>query len=364
MSDSTIDLTALKQSIRRWAGELGFQQARVCGADLGSAEQRYRQWLEKGYAGDMEYLWRHGSKRTRPAELVPGTRSIVSVRMDYLPADDDPWKVLRDPQLAYISRYALGRDYHKMMRNRLQQLARRIQESAGPFGYRAFVDSAPVLERPIAQLAGIGWNGKHTLTVSRSAGCWFFLGELYTDLPLPPDEPERDHCGRCQACLEICPTGAIVAPYELDARRCISYLTIEFKGSIPEPLRPLMGNRIYGCDDCLLVCPWNRFATTTRESDFQPRNGLDSRRLVELLRWSEDEFLKRLEGSPIRRIGHPQWLRNIAVALGNGSPGPEVILALQERLSYPSGLVREHVQWALAQLTGSERRAEGESGSP
>ncbi len=297
----------------------------------------------------MGFMAEHGLKRSRPELLVAGTRRIISVRMNYLPDNDDPQAVLNNSRQAYISRYALGRDYHKLMRNRLQKLARRIEERVGPFGYRAFVDSAPVMEKPLAEKAGLGWIGKHSNIVNRRAGSWFFLGELYTDLPLPVDPPERDHCGRCSACIDLCPTRAIIAPYRVDARLCISYLTIEHRGAIPLSLRPLIGNRIYGCDDCLLACPWNRFAAIAEESDFLPRNGLDSALLIELFQWSEAQFLKRLEGSPIRRLGHTRWLRNIAVALGNFKPDHNVTSALQTNSSHKEEIVREHVQWALAQ---------------
>jgi epoxyqueuosine reductase len=299
--------------------------------------------------GEMAYMARHGSKRSRPQELVPGTLRIISVRMDYLPADDNPQAILDDPEKAFISRYALGRDYHKLMRNRLQKLAHLIEAEVGPFGYRAFVDSAPVLERALADKAGLGWTGKHSNLVNRQAGSWFFLGELYTDLPLPVDTPEADHCGRCSRCIEVCPTQAIVAPYQVDARRCISYLTIELDGPIPESLRPLLGNRIFGCDDCLMACPWNRFARPASEEDFSPRNGLDSATLESLFAWDEATFLKRLEGSPIRRIGHLRWLRNIAVALGNAPTTTSTVEALKSRQDHSSELVREHVSWALDQ---------------
>ena len=344
-----IDFTVLAQHIKRWARELGFAAAGITDTELPQTEQRLQAWLEKGYHGEMDYMARHGSKRTRPAELVPGTRRIISVRMDYLPQEPDPRLILEDPGAAFISRYALGRDYHKVMRARLKKLAQRIESAAGPFGYRAFVDSAPVMEKPLAARAGLGWVGKHSNLLARDAGSWFFLGELYTDLPLPVDQPTTDHCGSCQACIEICPTRAIVAPYVVDARRCISYLTIELHGPIPMELRPLMGNRIYGCDDCQQCCPWNRFAQTTAESDFTPRHGLDRATLLQLFAWTEAEFLKRTEGSPIRRIGHERWLRNIAVALGN-SGDPACLPLLQERLNDDSPLVREHVEWAIERL--------------
>jgi len=345
---TTTDYQALAKQIRQWGAMLGFQQVGFADTDLTLAEQHLHQWLDHGMHGNMEYMASHGLKRSRPAELVPGTLRIISVRMDYLPPNDDPEAVLADSEHAFISRYALGRDYHKLMRNRLQKLANRIEAAVGPFGYRAFVDSAPVLERALAEKAGLGWTGKHSNIVNRQAGSWFFLGELYTTLPLPVDQPEADHCGRCTACIDICPTRAIIAPYQVDARRCISYLTIELDGPIPEELRPLMGNRIYGCDDCLMACPWNRFATAADEADFSPRNGLDNATLRSLFAWDEETFLKRLEGSPIRRIGHQRWLRNIAVALGNARTSAETIAALNSRNDDPSELVREHVCWALA----------------
>lgn len=294
---------------------------------------------------------RHGSKRSRPEELQPGTLRIISARMDYLPPSGaDAESVLADASLGYISRYALGRDYHKVLRSRLQKLAQRIDEAAGPFNYRAFADSAPVLEKALAQKAGLGWIGKHTNLINQHAGSWFFLGELYTDLPLPVDDAlTQNHCGTCRACLDVCPTQAIIGPYQLDARRCISYLTIELRGPIPVEFRPLIGNRIYGCDDCQLCCPWNRFARPAGESDFSPRAGLDAPQLVELFAWSEEEFLRRTEGSAIRRIGYECWLRNIAVALGNAPSAPSIIAALQARADHASGMVREHVRWALAQ---------------
>jgi epoxyqueuosine reductase len=340
---------ALARQIKNWAQELGFAACGITDTELDEAEAHLHDWLADGLHGEMDYMARHGSKRSRPAELVPGTRRIISVRMDYLPPEGAAADtVLNIPTAGYVSRYALGRDYHKVLRRRLQQLADRIEERVGPFGYRAFVDSAPVLEKPLAQKAGLGWIGKHTNLLARDAGSWFFLGELYTDLPLPPDAPGEEHCGSCRACIDICPTQAITAPYRLDARRCISYLTIELHGPIPEPLRPLIGNRIYGCDDCQLVCPWNRFARLTQESDFAPRHDLDAPRLIDLFAWSESEFLARTEGSAIRRIGHERWLRNIAVALGNAPGGPEVLAALHARADHPSALVREHVAWAIA----------------
>lgn len=349
-TQNNFDSAALIAQIRQWGRDLGFQQVGIADTELSEAEAQLHRWLQHGYHGDMEYMARHGNKRSRPAELEPGTVSVISARMDYLPQTGiDPWELLQDSNLAYVSRYALGRDYHKLMRKRLQQLAMRIGEHIGEFGYRVFVDSAPVLEKPLAQKAGLGWVGKHSNLLHREAGSWFFLGEIYTDLPLPPDSPVGEHCGTCQACIDICPTAAIVAPYVVDARRCISYLTIEHKGSIPESLRPLMGNRIYGCDDCQLVCPWNRFASLTEEADFSPRHHLHAPALLELFSWDEATFLANTEGSPIRRIGHEAWLRNIAVALGNTESSKVIITALQQRLNHSSPLVQEHVRWALSQ---------------
>ena len=349
MSLSTQDLASLAQSIKDWGRELGFQQVGITGVELGEHEGHLQRWLDAGYQGEMDYMAAHGSKRSHPDELVPGTLRVISLRMDYLPGDSRMAKVLGEPEKAYVSRYALGRDYHKLIRKRLQHLAERIEQAIGPFNYRAFVDSAPVLEKAIAEQAGLGWIGKNTLVLNRKAGSYFFLGELFVDAPLPVDPPHgSEHCGRCTACLDICPTAAFVAPYQLDARRCISYLTIEFKGSIPEDLRPLIGNRVFGCDDCQMVCPWNRFARSTAEGDFQPRHGLDNTELAELFRWSEDEFLSRTEGSPLRRAGYERWLRNLAVGLGNAPSSIPVLEALRLRREHPSALVREHVEWALA----------------
>lgn len=348
-TDSTYALAELKADITRWAAELGFQQLGVSDVDLAEAETRLNEWLRRGLHGEMEYMHKHGEKRSRPARLVPGTVRVISVRMDYLPDERGQATNLLDHQSkAYVSRYALGRDYHKVVRRRLQRLADRIQQSIGAFGYRAFVDSAPVLEKPIAQKAGLGWIGKHTNVINKEAGSWFFLGELYTDLPLPVDVPADDHCGTCAACIDICPTNAIVAPYTLDATRCISYLTIELRGAIPTEFREAIGNRIYGCDDCQLCCPWNKFARPTAEGDFAPRHKLDSAGLTELFAWSEAEWLERTAGSPIRRIGYERWLRNIAVALGNARTTPDVIAALESRLDDASELVAEHVRWALS----------------
>lgn len=338
----------LASLIKGWGLALGFQQIGIASLDLSEAEAHLERWLAQGYQGEMSYMARHGRKRSRPAELLPGTGSVISARLEYLPEVPSlTWQRLGDPRTGFISRYALGRDYHRVLHQRLRQLARQISERVGDFGYRAFVDSAPVMEKPLAQRAGLGWIGKHTNLINRSAGSWFFLGELYTDLPLPPDVPARDHCGRCRACLVACPTGAILAPYQLDARRCISYLTIELRGPIPVGLRPLIGNRIFGCDDCQLVCPWNRFAQLSREADFQPRHGLDQTALTALFAWSEGEFLRRTEGSAIRRVGYLGWLRNLAVALGNAPPDPAVTAALLHHQGHPSELVREHVAWAL-----------------
>ncbi|NEX20870.1 tRNA epoxyqueuosine(34) reductase QueG [Thiorhodococcus mannitoliphagus] len=344
----------LAEHIKTWGKALGFQQVGITDTRLHAAESRLREWLDAGHHGSMDYMARHGTKRSRPAELVPGTLTVVSARMDYMPEHlAEVRHALDDPSQAFVSRYALGRDYHKVLRRRLQHLAERIAARIGPFGYRVFVDSAPVMEKPLAEKAGLGWIGKHTNLIHPRAGSWFFLGELYTDLPLPVDTPTGDHCGRCHACLDVCPTEAIIAPYQLDARRCISYLTIEHKGSIPEDLRPHLGNRIYGCDDCQLVCPWNRFAGSSREEDFLARHGLDTATLIDLFSWDEATFFQRAEGSAIRRLGHERWLRNIAVALGNGPATTQAVSALRSRHSHPSPLVREHVEWALQRLSGS-----------
>lgn len=343
------DYVALRGDITRWASDLGFGAVGIAGIDLPADEAHLLDWLAQGQHGAMAYMAAHGVKRSRPDELAPGTLRVISVRMDYWPEQAaEPWSVLADGHRGYVARYALGRDYHGLMRKRLQKLADRIQAAIGPFGYRAFADSAPVLEKALARNAGLGWIGKHTLLLSRDAGSYFFLGELYTDLPLPVDEPASAHCGTCTRCIEVCPTQAITGPYQLDAKRCISYLTIELKGSIPEDLRAPMGNRIFGCDDCQLVCPWNKFAQVATEADFAPRHSLDGAKLVELFGWSEEEFLKRTEGMAIRRTGYEGWLRNIAVALGNAPTTPAVLAALASRRDHPSALVREHVAWALA----------------
>jgi len=342
------DYRALAESIKQWGRTLGFQQVGITDTDLSEAEGHFFRWLAAGRHGTMDYMSRHGDRRSRPEALVRDTIRVIAVRLDYLPQpQSDCEKALADPNKAYISRYALGRDYHKIIRQRLQRLADQIQDTVGSFGYRVFCDSAPVLEKALAEKAGLGWIGKHTNVLSREAGSWYFLGEIYTDLPLPIDSPATNHCGTCRACIDVCPTQAIVAPYELDARRCISYLTIEHTGTIPEPLRPLIGNRIYGCDDCQLVCPWNRFAKISAESAFQPRHELDVATLVDLFSWNEKEFLSRTEGTAIRRIGHERWLRNIAVALGNALPSDSARRALLSRRDDASVLVHEHVTWAL-----------------
>ena len=336
---------------------MGFADTGISGTDMGEDEAYLQRWLDGGHHGEMEYMARHGTKRTRPAELEPGTQRVISVRMDYIPPGTaNAWGVLNDAEAGYVSRYALGRDYHKLMRQRLQKLAERIHAVVGDFGYRAYVDSAPVLEKALARNAGLGWIGKHTVLINRRAGSYFFLGELYTDLPLPVDQPASEHCGTCTRCIEVCPTQAITGPYQLDAKRCISYLTIELKGSIPEDLRAPMGNRIFGCDDCQLVCPWNKFAQVATEADFAPRHSLDGTKLVELFGWTEEEFLKRTEGMAIRRTGYEGWLRNIAVALGNAPPSNEVRNALNQRADDTSAVVREHVAWALGRQASKSAR--------
>ncbi|MDE2070421.1 MAG: tRNA epoxyqueuosine(34) reductase QueG [Gammaproteobacteria bacterium] len=373
-----MDLVALAGQIRAWARELGFQQTGITGIELDADERHLLDWLKQQRHGDMDYMQHHGTRRSRPAVLVPGTLRVISVRMDYWPDDleagpkvrgrsspvipakagiQNSQALLEKKDHAYIARYALGRDYHKLMRPRLQKLAECIQKEIGPFGYRAFADSAPVLEKALARNAGLGWIGKHTNLINKNAGSWFFLGELFTDLPLPVDEPAKNHCGSCHACMDVCPTQAIVAPYEVDARRCISYLTIEYKGSIPIELRKPMGNRVFGCDDCQLVCPWNKFAQHSKEGDFKPRHGLNDARLVDLFHWTEEEFLARTQGSALRRAGYECWLRNLAVGLGNAPSSPAIIAALKARVASPSELVREHVAWALAQHAGYDLTA-------
>jgi epoxyqueuosine reductase len=354
MKIDTREQQKLIADIRDWGREAGFQQVGISDIDLAKAETRLTKWLARNFHGEMGYMSRHGLKRSRPDALVPGTATVISVRMDYLPEDQDTARALLDhPRKAYVSRYALGRDYHKVMRGRLQKLAQRIAERIGPFGHRVFVDSAPVLEKPIAEKAGLGWIGKHTNLINKDAGSWFFLGEIYLDLELPADQPASPHCGSCRACIDVCPTGAIVAPYKLDARRCISYLTIELKGEIPDQYRKLIGNRVYGCDDCQLFCPWNKFAAVSNEGDFSARNDLDSADLTTLFSWSETEWLEKTAGSAMRRIGYEQWLRNIAVALGNAETSATVVNALTARASTDSQLVNDHVKWALDQHQGT-----------
>jgi epoxyqueuosine reductase len=351
---STLDLQKLAHDIKLWGQELGFDQVGITDCDLTSEELQLENWLAQNYHGNMEYMARYGLMRARPTELQPGTRSVVSVRMNYLPPLAKIAHVLNNPTHGYISRYALGRDYHKVLRQRLKQLGERIQQATGSLQFRPFVDSAPIMERPLADKAGLGWTGKHTLLINQQAGSFFFLGELLIDLALPIDEPTQPACGNCSACLQICPTGAIVAPYQLDARRCISYLTIELDGSIPEEFRSRIGNRIYGCDDCQLICPWNRYAITSAEKDFSPRHELHTPKLLTLWEWDEKTFLKTTEGSPIRRIGFEKWQRNIAVALGNGPALVAVIQALQTKRIETTELVQEHIDWALQQLKSKQ----------
>lgn len=341
----------LSKNIKAWGKKLGFQQVGITQTALEEDETYLLNWLEKGWHGEMSYMERHGNKRSRPNDLVPGTISVISVRMDYLPpSSKHPATVLNDSSLAYISRYAMGRDYHKVLRQRLQKLAAKIEAQYGEFGYRCFVDSAPVLEKALARNAGLGWIGKHSNLINPKAGSWFFLGEIYTDLPLEVDPPfTTHHCGTCNACIDICPTQAIVGPMQVDARRCISYLTIELRGTIPEEFRSMIGNRVYGCDDCQLICPWNKFASNSEEDDFRIRNGLDTPTLVSLFAWTENDFLNNTEGSAIRRIGYESWLRNIAIGLGNATTTTEIINALKARENDPSEIVREHVTWALKQ---------------
>ncbi|WP_047533637.1 tRNA epoxyqueuosine(34) reductase QueG [Methylotenera sp. N17] len=340
----------LAVDIKRWGQALGFADIGITDTDLKHAEVEHQQWIDKGFHGDMDYMAKHGTKRTRPAELVPNTIRVISARLDYKPPQaKDSWQVIGDGQQAFISRYALGRDYHKVMRQKLQQLSDQIAQAVANVEYRVFTDSAPVLEVALAEKAGLGWRGKHTLLINKNHGSWFFIGEIYTNLPLPIDTPASAHCGTCTACLDICPTQAIVAPYKVDARRCISYLTIELKTAIPIALRPLIGNRVYGCDDCQLICPWNKFAQVTPEQDFHVRHGLDDITLVTCFGWSEAEFKEKMAGSAIYRIGYTQWLRNIAVGLGNAPTTPEVVQALEMRKNDASPLIQEHVMWALSQ---------------
>jgi len=345
-----IDFQQLGNDIKTWAREAGFQSIGITDTQLSSAESHLLNWLNAGYHGEMEYMQRHGTDRSRPHELEPGTIRVISATINYWPEKNEGYiETLSDKRQAYVSRYALGRDYHKLVRKRLQKLADNIQTKVGEFGYRVFTDSAPVLEKALAEKSGIGWIGKHTNLISEQTGSWFFIGEIYTDLPLPVDAPAHNHCGTCTACINECPTNAIIAPYQLDARLCISYLTIELRGSIPEQLRPLIGNRVYGCDDCQIVCPWNRFARLTAEKDFYPRHKLDNSTLLELFKWTEQQFLDNTLGSAIRRIGYDCWQRNIAVALGNAPYSDEIVGVLKERLPKASAMVREHVEWALRQ---------------
>ncbi|MFT4836301.1 MAG: epoxyqueuosine reductase [Psychromonas sp.] len=347
---NALDLLSLSQNIKLWGKELGFQKVGISDIDLKQQEGKLQSWLDNNYHGEMEYMSKHGMKRARPDELLPGTLRVISVRMDYLPENAQFASTLKNKNSAYISRYALGRDYHKVMRKKLKKLAQKIELEVGELGYRPFVDSAPILERPLAEKAGLGWVGKHSLLIDAKAGSWFFIGELLVDLPLPVDQPVENKCGKCVACLTICPTQAIVAPYVVDGRRCISYLTIELQGAIPIEFRKAIGNRIYGCDDCQLICPWNRFADTTEESDYQVRQQLQNKSLLALFNWTEDEFLTYSEGSPIRRIGYQRWLRNISVALGNAPASEAVVDALKNRLAENhSEMLNEHLQWAIEQ---------------
>ena len=351
----TLDSQALadvREQLEVWAKELGFDALGVADAELTQPEKRLQAWLDAGHHGEMSWMQAHGRKRSHPEELVPGTVRVITVRMNYLSTTQgEALSNLADPERAYIARYALGRDYHKLIRKRLQRLASRLEDSVGPTGYRVFCDSAPVLEKPLAAKAGLGWVGKHSLVLDRTAGSWFFLGEVYTDLPLPVDRPVSAHCGSCTRCIDVCPTQAIVAPYQLDARRCIAYLTIEHTGPIPEPLRPLIGNRVFGCDDCQLVCPWNRHAQKSREAAFMPRDSLRAPQLAELFDWDEARFLHETEGNPLRRTGYTGFLRNVAVALGNAPRSEQARSALDNRRDDPSELVREHVNWALERQT-------------
>jgi epoxyqueuosine reductase len=356
-------LAVLAAKVKSWGRDLGFQAVGIADTDLSAAEPGLLAWIASGFAGELDYMRKHGVKRTRPASLVPGTVRVITARMDYRPEAAESASVLADGDKAFVARYALGRDYHKVLRSRLQRLADRIAGETGAFGYRVFTDSAPVMEVELARKAGLGWRGKHTLLIAREAGSFFFLGDIYTDLPLPVDTPVEEHCGSCRKCLDVCPTRAIVAPYELDARRCISYLTIELKGSIPVELRPLIGNRVYGCDDCQLACPWNRYARTTPEPDFRVRNGLDCAELVELFAWTEEEFRTRLAGSAILRIGYERWLRNLAVGLGNAPRGARAMAALRSRAHDRSALVREHVAWALERHEGGREPVRKDPGS-
>jgi epoxyqueuosine reductase len=355
VSNLTPDYPKLAQQIKAWGKELGFSEVGITDIDLSKHEQQLQRWLDAGFHGSMDYMAAHGMKRARPDELIPGTQRVISVKMNYLPPDAGFAKTLKNKQKAYISRYALGRDYHKLIRNRLKKLGQKIEQEVGEYGFRPFVDSAPVLERQLAEKAGLGWRGKHSLLINKEAGSWFFLGELFIDLPLPVDnENTFEGCGKCVACITLCPTGAIVEPYVVDARKCISYLTIEHQGPIPEQYRTLLGNRVYGCDDCQLVCPWNRYGQITDERDFHPRTQLKDKDLLELFSWDETTFLKNTEGSSIRRIGHERWLRNLAVGLGNANFDPDIISALEQKIDGCSDLVKEHIQWALDQQNNKQ----------
>ena len=364
MNADALDLDVLARDLHTWARELGFADIGVSDTDLSAEEAGLLAWLDQGWHGDMEYMARHGTRRSRPATLVPGTIRIVTARLDYWPGDAaDSELILGDPAKAYISRYALGRDYHKLMRRKLESLAQRMAAVVGGFNYRVFTDSAPVLEVALAAKSGLGWRGKNTLLLRRDAGSYFFLGEIYTDLPLPLTAAASAHCGSCRACIDTCPTGAIVAPYELDARRCISYLTIELKESIPVDLRPLIGNRVYGCDDCQLVCPWNKYAQPTREAGFDIRHGLDDVELLSLFSWTQQEFEARTAGSAIHRIGYERWLRNIAVGLGNAPYREDIVAALHECVANATPLVAEHVRWAIGEQERKRHLLSGSAGS-
>lgn len=357
MTSQTSDYKQLALDIKRWGEELGFSEVGITDVDLSVHETQLQRWIDLGYHGDMDYMAAHGMKRARPAELVPGTQRVISVKMNYLPPDARFAKNLKENSKAYISRYALGRDYHKLMRNRLKKLGQKIEQNVDKLGFRPFVDSAPVLERQLAEKAGLGWQGKHSLLINKEAGSWFFLGELFVDIPLPIDKPnEFEGCGKCVACITLCPTGAIVEPYVVDARKCISYLTIELQGPIPEQYRTLLGNRVYGCDDCQLVCPWNRYGQITDEADFHPRKQLKDKELLELFAWDETTFLTNTEGSPIRRIGHQRWQRNLAVGLGNANFDQRIIDALNASREYATELVQEHIDWALAQQLKKQKQ--------
>ena len=355
----------LAEKIAAWGAELGFDQIAITDTDIGEHREYLQQWLDKGYQGEMEWMQTHQAQRNEPSLLVPDALRVISARINYLPENTEQVKILKNADKAYISRYALGRDYHKLIRKRLAKLGKKIEafcqnspELIDTLKQRPFVDSAPVLEKAFAEKAGLGWIGKNTLVIQQEAGSWFFLGELITNIPLPTNTGIAENkCGECVACLKICPTDAFVAPYKLDAKRCISYLTIELKNSIPEEFREPIGNRVFGCDDCQLICPWNKFAKSTKEDDFSPRHKLDNTELIDLFLWSEETFLKNTEGSPIRRIGYERWLRNLAVGLGNANKSPDVIAALEKQKAFPSAMVREHIDWAIAQQQSKKRRS-------